>query len=211
MISVVLSVTLLGVAAAQEPAPVASSVANTECMWPLRGARDRPEDIAPDHYIKANPLEHLRGRRRDLTQKTRVAQNRPRPQAADVTCPVPWVMNAPTVGCLACGQKLEYAYTAMATTPWQVVAFENHTPEPVSLSVTGQEAADRLRYTHRLALKVELTKNKTLGPGRHRRFGGIHQWEGVQSGVLPFRRGDGARRELYAIDATPRAGAVPRV
>ena len=43
-------------------------------------------------------------------------------------------MNAPTVGCLACGQKLEYAYTAMATTPWQVVAFENHTPEPVSLS-----------------------------------------------------------------------------
>ena len=62
-----------------------------------------------------------------------------------------------------------------------------------------------------LALKVELTKNKTLGPGRHRRFGGIHQWEGVQSGVLPFRRGDGARRELYAIDATPRAGAVPRV
>ena len=34
-----------------------------------------------------------------------------------------------------------------------------------------------------LALKVELTKNKTLGPGRHRRFGGIHQWEGVQSGV----------------------------
>ena len=29
-----------------------------------------------------------------------------------------------------------------------------------------------------LALKVELTKNKTLGPGRHRRFGGIHQWEG---------------------------------
>ena len=60
-------------------------------------------------------------------------------------------MNAPTVGCLACGQKLEYAYTAMATTPWQVVAFENHTPEP------------------------------------------------------------GARRELCAIDATPRAGAVPRV
>ena len=43
-----------------------------------------------------------------------------------MTCPVPWVMNAPTVGCLACGQKLEYAYTAMATTPWQVVAFENH-------------------------------------------------------------------------------------
>ena len=62
-----------------------------------------------------------------------------------------------------------------------------------------------------LALKVELTKNKTLGPGRHRRFGGIHQWEGVQSGVRPFRRGDGARRELCAIDATPRAGAVPRV
>ncbi len=62
-----------------------------------------------------------------------------------------------------------------------------------------------------LALKVELTKNKTLGPGRHRRFGGIHQWEGVQSGVLPFRRGDGALRELYAIDATPRAGALPRV
>ena len=62
-----------------------------------------------------------------------------------------------------------------------------------------------------LALKVELTKNKTLGPGRHRRFGGIHQWEGVQRGVLPSRRGDGARRELCAIDATPRAGAVPRV
>ena len=62
-----------------------------------------------------------------------------------------------------------------------------------------------------LALKVELTKNKTLGPGRHRRFGGIHQWEGVQSGVLPFRRADGALRELYAIDATPRAGALPRV
>ena len=47
-----------------------------------------------------------------------------------MTCPVPWVMNAPTVGCLACGQKLEYAYTAMATTPWQVVAFENHAGAP---------------------------------------------------------------------------------
>ena len=57
-----------------------------------------------------------------------------RPQAADVTCPVPWVMNAPTVGCLACGKKLEYAYTAMASTPWQVVAFENHTPQPVTLA-----------------------------------------------------------------------------
>ena len=34
------------------------------------------------------------------------------------------------------------------------------------------------RPTCELALKVELTKNKTLGPGRHRRFGGIHQWEG---------------------------------
>ena len=51
-----------------------------------------------------------------------------------MTCPVPWVMNAPTVGCLACGKKLEYAYTAMASTPWQVVAFENHTPQPVSLA-----------------------------------------------------------------------------
>ena len=54
-----------------------------------------------------------------------------------------------------------------------------------------------------LALKVELTKNRTLGPGRHRRFGGIHQWEGVQSGVLPFRRADGALRELYASTRRP--------
>ena len=68
-------------------------------IWPLRGARDRPEDIAPDHYIKANPREPLRGRRRDLTQK--------------------------------------------------------------------REKPPRAR-----------TKNKTLGPGRHRRFGGVHQWEG---------------------------------
>jgi hypothetical protein len=292
-------------------------------------------------------------------------------------------MNAPTVGCLACGQKLEYAYTAMASTPWQVVAFENHTPQPVTLAevtTVGEEkvlaslgageasyyfsrmgavwrardgdglvlmehrvgphfltddgmgvdftqlqnypewvpnrgpadnegqsprfprtminaAAGRLEVYARmedgrevlqanlgpreafnvvttwghtfiarkpsngdasgevvatvtmskvpirpcsqrsdgtrvvvgvdgtaeeepvvapyarpekseaqlreLALKVELTKNKTLGPGRHRRFGGIHQWEGVQSGVLPFRRADGARRELYASTRRP--------
>ena len=43
MISVVLSVTLLGVAAAQEPAPVASSVANTErfglCAAPATAPR----------------------------------------------------------------------------------------------------------------------------------------------------------------------------
>ena len=77
--------------------------------------------------------------------------------------------------------------------------FHHHSPE---------KSEAQLRE---LALKVELTKNKTLGPGRHRRFGGIHQWEGVQRGVLPSRRGDGARRELCAIDATPRAGAVPRV
>ena len=39
-----------------------------------------------------------------------------------------------------------------------------------------------------LALKVELTKNKTLGPGRHRRFGGIHQWEGVRTLRPSFTR-----------------------
>ena len=53
-------------------------------------------------------------------------------------------MNAPTVGCLACGQKLEYAYTAMATTPWQVVAFENHTPEPVSLSEVTTNGEEKI-------------------------------------------------------------------
>ena len=59
MISAVLSVTLLGVAAAQEPAPVASQRREYTQFTPLRGARDRPEDIAPDHYIQANPLEPL--------------------------------------------------------------------------------------------------------------------------------------------------------
>ena len=39
-----------------------------------------------------------------------------------------------------------------------------------------------------LALKVELTKNRTLGPGRHRRFGGIHQWEGVRTLRPSFTR-----------------------
>ena len=46
-------------------------------------------------------------------------------------------------------------------------------PAPVASSVAKSEAQLR-----ELALKVELTKNKTLGPGRHRRFGGVHQWEG---------------------------------
>ena len=61
-----------------------------------------------------------------------------------MTCPVPRVMNAPTAGCLACGRKLEYAYAAMASTPWQVVAFENHTPEPVSLSEVTTDGEERV-------------------------------------------------------------------
>ena len=46
--------------------------------------------------------------------------------------------------------------------------------------ISSSPARARVRNPEsiRLALKVELTKNKTLGPGRHRRFGGIHQWEG---------------------------------
>ena len=126
MISAVISITLLGVAAAQEPAPVASRVANTECFGlcaaPATAPRARAGPLYQSHSSGA------RGAAVATKHKNASRENRPRPrpQAADVTCPVPWVMNAPTVGCLACGQKLEYAYTAMATTPWQVVAFENH-------------------------------------------------------------------------------------
>ena len=127
MIASVLSVTLLGVAAAQEPAPVASSVANTErfglCAAPATAPRARAGPLGRNQSSGALGRPPSR-----LNTKTR--ETAPRPQAADVTCPVPWVMNAPTVGCLACGQKLEYAYTAMATTPWQVVAFENHDVGP---------------------------------------------------------------------------------
>ena len=57
-------------------------------------------------------------------------------------------------------------------------------------------------------------RRRSSASRRLRRTSGIGNgsgWEGVQSGVLPFRRGDGALRELYAIDATPRAGAPPRV
>ena len=68
MISTVLSITLLGVAAAQEPAPVASRVANVPNYSSARRPRP-PRERVPDHYIKANPLEPLRSRRRDLTQK----------------------------------------------------------------------------------------------------------------------------------------------
>ena len=76
MISAVIGVTLLGVAAAQEAAPVASRVANNEFWAPARRPRP-PRERAPDHYIKANPREALRGRCRDFTQK-RASREKPR-------------------------------------------------------------------------------------------------------------------------------------
>lgn len=63
------------------------------------------------------------------------------PAQVDVSCPASRVMDAPTISCLECNQRLEKAYLGMATTPWQVAAFENHTPKPVALNelTTGGE------------------------------------------------------------------------
>ena len=58
-------------------------------IWQRLGAeiRDRPEDIAPDHYIKANPREPLGGRRRDLTQKREKPPRARRPPTSPARCP----------------------------------------------------------------------------------------------------------------------------
>ena len=99
--------------------------------------------------------------------------------------------------------------------PKQAAALSLHITTITASSITVEEDPIIAPYARpekseaqlrELALKVELTKNKTLGPGRHRRFGGIHQWEGVRA-----RRPSFTRVASTAFHPVARAGALPRV
>lgn len=122
-----------------------------------RGAAPAQNPAAPAPWVGGTAREQLAGRR-PASGRTSRARAAPRPSPrpprvarparmtaspaqVDVSCPASRVMDAPTISCLECNQRLEEAYLGMATIPWQVAAFENHTPKPVALNelTTGGE------------------------------------------------------------------------